>query len=147
MTFCMSNMGWNHKRDLNTCMTFVYLHIIGHSKQWVHTHTHFQDFLRVIFVKKASYWVQKRVFWGYLGFPWLSQRMCSWLRFMPSHLKWPWCLGDHEPNCGGRNPNLVWLVVSKIFYFHPYLGKIPISKIRLGTIFITIFFLYGCFQK
>ena len=29
-------------------------------------------------------------------------------------------------NPGTSHPNIIWVVVSNIFYFHPYLGKIPI---------------------
>ncbi len=60
-----------------------------------------------------------------------------------------------KPKMEDKNSNLIWVVVSNIFYFHPYLGKIPNltnifqrgwnhQLVIFGAkIFATVFFCFG----
>ena len=79
----------------------------------------FKDYLRLIKNETSleDFRNKARNFRGQRG--WLS--VCVVVFWRETFIKWK----GNDGITTVENGNKIWLVVSKIFYFHPYLGKIP----------------------
>ena len=96
---------------MNTCMICIPTYITYQTYHWsfqTMSSWTFSGLPHESFSLQSQLLSSDGLFWGYLGFLGLSSRMCWWPRSMPSHPNWPWCLGDREPNSGGKKKHQIF---------------------------------------